>query len=51
MILLFREYKKNLELSIKQLEESVNYIDWKHNFYDEVRNRKYHYINILIKTK
>ena len=37
-----------LRLSIKELENSVSYIDWKQNFYDEVLSGKRPYISNLI---
>lgn len=37
-----------LRLSIKELEDSVSYIDWKQNFYDEVLAGKRPYISNLI---
>lgn len=40
-----------LRVSIKELEDSVAYIDWKQNFYDEVLSGKRPYISNLIQTK
>ncbi len=37
--------------SIKELEDSVDYIDWKQNFYDEVLSGKRPYISNLIRTE
>ena len=37
--------------SIKELEDSVDYIDWKQNFYDEVLSGKRPYVSNLIRTK
>lgn len=37
--------------SIKELEDSVDYIDWKQNFYDEVLSGKRLYVSNLIRTK
>lgn len=37
--------------SIKELEDSVAYIDWKQNFYDEVLSGKRPYISNLIRTE
>ena len=34
----------------KELEDSVNYIDWKQNFYDEVLSGKRPYISNLIRV-
>lgn len=45
--------KKQAELldSIKELEDSVAYIDWKQNFYDEVLSGKRPYISNLIRVE
>lgn len=40
-----------LRASIKELEESVAYIDWKQNFYDEVLSGKQPYVSNLICTE
>lgn len=40
-----------LRLSIQELEESVRYIDWKQNFYDEVLSGKRPYVSNLISQK
>lgn len=40
-----------LLLSIKELEDSVAYIDWKQNFYDEVLSGKRPYVSNLIREK
>ena len=37
--------------SIKELEDSVDYIDWKQNFYDEVLSGTRPYISNLIRTE
>lgn len=37
-----------LRVSIKELEDSVAYIDWKQNFYDEVLSGKRPYVSNLI---
>ena len=37
--------------SIKELEDSVSYIDWKQNFYDEVLSGKRPYVSNLIRTE
>lgn len=39
-----------LRLSIQELEDSVAYIDWKQNFYDEVLTGKRPYVSNLIRT-
>lgn len=40
-----------LRLTIKELEDSVAYIDWKQNFYDEVLSGKRPYVSNLIQPK
>ncbi len=40
-----------LRLSIKELEDSVAYIDWKQSFYDEVLSGKRPYVSNLIRTE
>ena len=42
------EKKKDLELKKKEIEDSLSYIDWKQNFYDEVLNGKTEYFSYLI---
>lgn len=37
-----------LRISIQELKESVSYIDWKQNFYDEVLSGKRPYVSNLI---
>ena len=37
--------------AIKELEDSVNYIDWKQNFYDEVLSGERPYVSNLIRAK
>lgn len=41
--------REELEKSIKELENSIDYIDWKQNFYDEVLSGKQPYISNLIR--
>lgn len=43
--------QEELKASIKELENSVAYIDWKQNFYDEVLSGKIPYISNLIRTE
>ena len=38
-----------LRQSIRELEDSVAYIDWKQNFYDEVLSGKRPYVSNLIR--
>ena len=45
------EKQKALRASIKELEDSVAYIDWKQNFYDEVLSGKRPYVSNLIQLK
>ena len=45
---LLAKKQEALRLSIKELEDSVAYIDWKQNFYDEVLFGKRPYISNLI---
>lgn len=40
--------QQSLRDSIKELEDSVAYIDWKQNFYDEVLSGKKPYVSNLI---
>lgn len=40
-----------LHRSIRELEDSVAYIDWKQNFYDEVLAGKRPYVSNLIRTE
>lgn len=40
-----------LRSTIKELEDSVAYIDWKQNFYDEVLSGKRPYVSNLIRTE
>lgn len=45
------EKQKALLVSIKELENSVAYIDWKQNFYDEILAGKRPYVSNLIRTE
>ena len=47
---MLRVKQEALRDSIKELEESVAYIDWKQNFYDEVLAGERPYISDLIST-
>lgn len=40
--------QNDLKASIKELEDSIAYIDWKQNFYDEVLSGKRPYVSNLI---
>lgn len=43
--------RESLLGAIKELEGSVDYIDWKQNFYDEVLSGTRPYVSNLIRTK
>ncbi len=43
--------QEELRISIKKLEDSVAYIDWKQNFYDEVLSGKRPYVSNLIRVE
>lgn len=43
--------REALLVSIKELEDSVDYIDWKQNFYDEVLSGERPYVSNLIQTQ
>ena len=43
--------QKALRSSIQELEDSVAYIDWKQNFYDEVLSGKRPYVSNLIRVE
>lgn len=40
-----------LRASIRELEDSISYIDWKQNFYDEVLSGKRPYVSNLIRPE
>lgn len=40
-----------LRISIQELEDSIAYIDWKQNFYDEVLSGKRPYVSNLIRIE
>lgn len=44
------ENRKALKSSIQELEDSVAYIDWKQNFYDEVLSGARPYVSNLIRA-
>lgn len=48
---LLTQKREALLNSIKDLEDSVSYIDWKQNFYDEVLSGKRPYVSNLIRTE
>ena len=43
--------QEELRVSLKKLEDSIAYIDWKQNFYDEVLSGQRPYVSNLIQTK
>ena len=43
--------QETLLVSIKELEDSVAYIDWKQNFYDEILSGKRPYVSNLIRAE
>ena len=45
---MLRKKQEALRASIKELEDSVAYIDWKQNFYDEVLSGQRPYVSNLI---
>ena len=42
---------KELEHKIEQIQDSINYINWKHKFYDDVLSGKTKYFSYLIDTE
>ena len=48
---MLRKKQDALRTTIKELEDSVAYIDWKQNFYDEVLSGKRPYVSNLIRTE
>ena len=45
---MLKKKQDSLRHSIKELEDSISYIDWKQNFYDEVLSGKKPYVSNLI---
>ncbi len=43
--------QESLRTSIKELEDSIAYIDWKQNFYDKVLSGEIPYVSNLIRTE
>lgn len=43
--------KKKLKEELKQIQESIDYIDWKQGFYDDVLSGKTKYFSYLINTE
>lgn len=48
---MLKQKQEALRISIKELEDSVAYIDWKQNFYDEVLSGKRSYTSNLIRSE
>lgn len=48
---LLERKQEALRASIRELEDSVDYIDWKQNFYDEVLAGKRPYVSNLIRME
>lgn len=48
---MLKKKQEELRISIQELEDSVAYIDWKQNFYDEVLSGKRPYVSNLIWTE
>ena len=46
---MLKKKQEELRAHIKELEDSVAYIDWKQNFYDEVLSGKRPYVSNLIR--
>lgn len=45
---MLKKKQESLQCSIKKLEDSIAYIDWKQNFYDEVLSGEKPYVSNLI---
>ena len=43
--------RKNLEMKKREIQESIDYIDWKQGFYDDVLSGKTKYYSNLIATE
>ena len=43
--------QERLRQTIKELEDSIAYIDWKQNYYDEVLSGKSPYVSNLMRTE
>ena len=48
---LLKKKQESLRESVQELEASIAYIDWKHNFYDEVLSGKRPYVSNLIPSQ
>lgn len=49
--LILEKKRKNLEIELKQIQDSINYIDWKQGFYNDVLSGKTKYYSNLIKVE
>ena len=49
--ILLAQKQEALRAGIRELQDSVAYIDWKQNFYDEVLSGKRPYVSNLIRTE
>ena len=49
---MLKKKQESLRQSVKELEDSIAYIDWKQNFYDEILSGKKPYVsNLISKTE
>ena len=48
---LLMEKQEALRTAVRELEDSIAYIDWKQNFYDEVLSGQRPYVSNLIRTE
>ena len=46
--IMLEEKEKNLKLKLKEIEDSLSYINWKQNFYNDVISGKTEYFSYLI---
>lgn len=49
--LILEKKRKNLEIELKQIQDSINYINWKQGFYNDVLSGKTKYYSNLIKVE
>ncbi len=49
--LMLAEKREALLIQLKQVQDSIDYIDWKQGFYDDVLSGKTKYFSNLIKTE
>ncbi len=48
---MFEKKQNALKVTIQELKDSVDYIDWKQQFYDDVLSGKRPYVSNLIRTE